>query len=555
MKIAIAQINPTIGDFRSNARIIRERVSEARELGCGLVIFPEMAICGYPPRDLLERQDFVSECIKTEKKLISDVQGIAVLCGTITPAESCCGASLHNSAVLFENGQETARIHKRLLPVYDVFDETRYFIPARDSRCINFKGIRIGITICEDIWHNAGECSTLPAYAENPVQELADQGAELVINISASPYTMGKAKTRQCLLESHSSKHKLPFIYCNATGGQDSLIFDGASLAVNPPGKVAARASAFSEELVCLDVQRKNGVCTLSGPMNPWPECDEEEVVKALELGLRDYTSRCGINRVTLGLSGGIDSSLTAAIACKALGKENVLGVIMPSPYTSRESIEDAEALAQNLEIEHVTVPIGELFKQYLTTLEPVFSGLPTDVTEENIQARIRGNILMAISNKLGHMVLTTGNKSELAVGYCTLYGDMSGGYALISDLPKTLVYRVSEWLNTRGEIIPRRVIEKPPSAELRPGQTDQDDLPPYDILDAILELYLEKALPPGEIASRGFDMDTVIKITGMVDRNEYKRQQAPPGPKITSKAFGPGRRYPIAHRFRPQVA
>ena len=554
MKIAVAQINPTIGDFEGNIRLITTMADQAASMGCELAVFPEMALCGYPPRDLLERPDFIRACEEAEQQLLSRIKGTGVLCGTITPvSERRCGASLYNSALLFKDGQELARVHKRLLPVYDVFDETRYFRPGAASMPVDFMGLRLGITVCEDIWSHTGQCGNWPEYCENPVKELADNGAELIVNISASPYTMGKAETRECILAEHASNSKIPFIYCNAAGGQDSLVFDGASMAVDATGAVVSRAKAFCEDTIVIEIAGTGAGLSINGPMHQCPQCNEEEVVLALELGLRDYTSRCSITRVTLGLSGGIDSAVTAAIACRAIGRENVLGVIMPSPYTSRESIEDAEALAENLGIERVTIPIDEIFSQYLTTLEPVFAGREPDVAEENIQARIRGNILMAISNKLGHMVLTTGNKSELAVGYCTLYGDMSGGYALISDLPKTLVYRVARWLNSSGPIIPRRVITKPPSAELRPGQTDQDDLPPYDILDPILEMYLEQALSPQEIAAHGFDMATVRRITAMVDRNEYKRQQAPPGPKVTTKAFGIGRRYPIAHRFSPR--
>ncbi len=551
MKIAIAQINPTIGDFDGNVRLISQKTVEAVSMNCDLVIFPEMALCGYPPRDLLERADFVRCCHEAEKKLVASLSGIGVLCGTVSPAgRSGCGAPLYNSALLFMNGREIARVHKRLLPVYDVFDETRYFRAGAASEPVDFMGKRLGITVCEDIWSGAGGCGKWPVYCENPVGELADRDTDLMINISASPYTMGKADARLCILERHAEEYHVPFIYCNAVGGQDSLVFDGASLVVDAHSRVVCRARAFSDDLVTVELNETGACGGISGMTHDWPECPEESVVSALELGLRDYTARCGIRMVTLGLSGGIDSAVTAAIACRALGREKVLGVIMPSPYTSTESIEDAEALAANLGIKCITIPIGDLFSQYLSTLEPVFSGLAPNVAEENIQARIRGNLLMAISNKLGHMVLTTGNKSELAVGYCTLYGDMSGGYALISDLPKQLVYRVAAWLNSTGKVIPQRVITKPPSAELRPDQTDQDDLPPYDILDPILEMYLEQALSPREIVSKGFDRQTVFRVTAMVDRNEYKRQQAPPGPKVTSKAFGIGRRYPIAHRF-----
>lgn len=550
MKIAIAQIDPVIGDFNGNIGLISGMARKAEAQGCDLVIFPEMALCGYPPRDLLERPDFVRKCVKAEDRLLSDIRGIGVICGTVTPAgKNLCGVSLFNSALLFRDGMELARIHKRLLPVYDVFDETRYFRPGPASGPVEFMGMRMGITVCEDIWNGIHDCGTWPVYCENPVNELAEQGVDIMINISASPYTIGKPKARLCILKRHAAACHAPFLYCNAVGGQDGLVFDGASLAVDGSGDIIARARAFAPDLVTVEAGR-DGTGVYIGDRHDWPESREESVVMALELGLRDYTGRCGISSVVLGLSGGIDSAVTAAIACSAMGQQNVLGVIMPSPYTSAESIEDAETLAKNLGIRCIILSVETIFKQYLATLEPVFSGLPTDVAEENIQARIRGNLLMAISNKLGHMVLTTGNKSELAVGYCTLYGDMSGGYALISDLPKTLVYDVAAWLNRHGEVIPARVLTKPPSAELRPGQTDQDDLPPYDILDPILELYLEQALSPREIEARGFDRETVMKITAMVDRNEYKRQQTPPGPKVTTKAFGTGRRYPIARKI-----
>ncbi len=554
MQIAIAQINPAIGDFEGNIALISARAEEARSRGCELVVFPEMAICGYPPRDLLERNDFVKACFEAEKKLLSSVTGIGVLCGTITPAVGDGGgARLYNSALLFRDGVEVGRVHKRLLPVYDVFDETRYFVPGGHSAPVEFNGHRLGITVCEDMWSGTEECAALPFYSEDPVAELAGQGVDFMLNISASPFTLGKAEARICVLQQHANRLGLPFLYCNAVGGQDSLIFDGSSLAVDKRGNVACRANSFREDLVVLEVNLPEGKVS-SEDIRSWPEERAEAVCSALELGLRDYTRRCGIHSVTLGLSGGIDSALTAAVACRALGPEKVLGVIMPSPYTSEESIEDAEALAENLHIKCITLPIGNIFSSYLNVLAPVFEGRPPNVAEENIQARIRGNLLMAISNKLGHMVLSTGNKSELAVGYCTLYGDMSGGYALISDLPKTLVYEVARWLNSTEEIIPARVLTKPPSAELRPGQTDQDDLPPYEVIDPILEFYLEKSYSPYEIVMRGFDRDTVLKITTMVDRNEYKRKQAPPGPKVTSKAFGIGRRYPIAHRFRSSV-
>jgi len=546
LKVILAQIDPAIGAFDENVDVMADLSEKARTRGCDLIVFPELSITGYPPRDLLERKDFVHGALNALDRLISRVKGIGVLCGTITKNESGIGKGLFNSAVLFKDGQVLHVVHKRLLPSYDVFDETRYFKPGPSSEPYNFKGLELGITICEDIWNEPEFCPSCETYETDPVDDLARKGAKVFINISASPFSLDKPDTRAKIIRGLAAKYNAPFLYCNATGGQDCLVFDGGSFGVRPNGDVFAQAGDFCQDLLFVDLEN------LSGQMKAISKSSEEQVFKALVLALKDYTERCGIKKVTLGLSGGIDSSLTACLAVEAVGNQNVLGVLMPSPYTSRESLEDARQLASNLGIETVTLPIATIFESYLKTLEKVFSGLAMDVTEENIQARIRGNLLMAISNKMGYMVLSTGNKSELAVGYCTLYGDMSGGYALISDLPKTLVYNVSRFVNRGKNIIPQRVFEKPPSAELRPGQKDEDDLPPYDILDPVLELYLEKRYTPREIIEKGFPADIVKKIVRMVDSNEYKRVQAPLGPKVTAKAFCCGRRYPVAHRFRP---
>ncbi len=546
MKIALAQINPTIGAFEETRQMICEHCQRARGKGCELVIFPELAITGYPPRDLLERPDFIKQAARSLSILVNEIRGIGVLVGTVTENRSGVGKPLYNSAVLFEDGNLLATFHKQLLPTYDVFDEARYFRPGPVSEPVYFHGKRLGVTICEDIWNEPALCPHCESYDRDPVEDLFKKGADVLINISSSPFSLGKLELRQNILSGIADRYNAPVIYCNSVGGQDCLVFDGASLCMAPGEKIISRAGQFCEDQVMVDLDAQ------TGEVRQGPVCHEEQVVSALVLALKDYTRRCSIKKVTLGLSGGIDSSLTAVLAVKAMGKENVLGVLMPSAYTSRESLEDAKALAKNLGIKTVTLSIVPVFDAYLEVLSTVFEGLPMDVTEENIQARIRGNLLMAISNKLGHMVLSTGNKSELAVGYCTLYGDMSGGYALISDLPKTLVYKVARFVNEKEAFIPERVFEKPPSAELRPGQTDQDDLPPYEVLDPILEYYMEQRLSPLEIVEMGFDKETVKRVISMVDKNEYKRLQAPLGPKITVKAFCCGRRYPVAHAYRP---
>jgi len=544
MKIALAQVNPTIGGFQENVVHFVDCAAAAAAQGCDLVVFPELALSGYPPKDFLEHGQFVQEGIKALDSFASKVRGIGVICGVATPRKEAFGKPLYNTAVLFEDGRILAEIHKQLLPTYDVFDETRYFEPGPPSMPVTFRGRSIGITICEDAW-NDPDLVSQGRYRVDPVCELVRKGADLLVNIAASPFELEKPRLRERIFSHLAGKYGVPFVFVNAVGGQDSLVFDGHSLVVASDGRVIARASSFSESLVVSDLE------TGDGDLGSDVESDEEVLIKALSLSLYDYMRRCGFKKAVLGLSGGVDSAVTAAIAARAIGRENVLGVIMPSPYTSRESILDATQLAENLGIELLTIPIEGLFKGYLETLAPVFVGLKPDTTEENIQARIRGNLLMAISNKFGHLVLSTGNKSELAVGYCTLYGDLSGGYALISDVPKTMVYRIARHLNATGSGIPERIITRPPSAELRPDQKDQDDLPPYDILDTVLELHIERNASREEIISRGYDPALVARILSMIARSEYKRLQAPLGPKVTTKAFGYGRRYPLAHAYR----
>ena len=547
MKIGLAQYNPTVGAFQNNVVQMAGLALKAREKGCELVIFPELAISGYPPLDLLERREFIQENLRATDRLMSEVKGIAVLYGCVSLNTKGGGKPIYNTAVLFEDGKVLARVHKRLLPSYDIFDEARYFEPGTECEPVNLKGLSLGITICEDIWNDSDVFSERH-YSVNPVAELAEKGADVFITINSSPFDVEKAASRYRILSRLAGKYHSLFLYINAVGGQDCLIFDGGSMAVDLTGKIIAQTKDFAEDLVTVDTD------TGQGEKHKVSSSREEAVVKALRLGLKDYTGRCGFSKVILGLSGGIDSSVTAVVAAQAIGPANVLGVIMPSPYTSEASIEDAEALARKLGIQTIVIPISGIFDSYLKTLEPFFKGKGRDVTEENIQARIRGNLLMAISNKFGHLVLSTGNKSELAVGYCTLYGDLSGGFALISDLPKTMVYKVALYLNSEKEIIPGRVLTKAPSAELRPGQKDQDYLPPYDIMDAILEKYLEQNTPPDRIIAEGFHSNTVYRIIQMVDRSEYKRQQVPMGPRVTTRAFGYGRRYPVCHGYRRQA-
>jgi NAD+ synthetase len=504
-----------------------------------LVVLPELAVCGYPPRDLLLIHRFRDHNWAAVERLAQSTGRTGLLVGYAGRNERRPGREATNSAALLQNGAIIATRHKTLLPTYDVFDEDRYFEPATENQPVEFNGRKIGITICEDVW-NDEDFWRDRRYRRNPASDLAAAGATVLFNLSASPWHLGKNRTRREMLSSLAAKTKCPLIYCNLVGGNDELVFDGASLIFGSAGQLVAEAAMFDEDFITVDTATPTEV-------SPIALQDEEKIYHALVLGLRDYLHKCGFKSAVLGLSGGIDSALTAVIAADALGRENVRGISLPSQYSSRGSLDDARLLAENLGIRHDVVPIQPAFDAVKGQLEDVFAGRPEDTTEENIQARLRGVILMAMSNKFGSLLLTTGNKSELAVGYCTLYGDMCGGLAVISDVPKAMVYRIANWVNREREIIPASSITKAPSAELRLNQTDQDSLPPYDVLDSILNAYVVEVRPIGEIVKRGFDEATVRRIARLIDLNEYKRRQAAPGLKVTSKAFGVGRRIPVA--------
>lgn len=546
MKLAIAQINPIIGDFKHNFDKIQHFVDQAIKLQCDLVVFSELVITGYPPRDLLERRDFIDANLACLERLLTSIRGIGVICGFVDKNPVGKGKPLYNTAILFEDGNIIHKVHKRLLPTYDIFDERRYFEPGGESLPCSYKGHRIGVTICEDAWNDEGIFQKR-IYTHDPVAQTVQAGADLVINISASPYYLGHDTFRQNMFAFMAQKYRIPFIFANQVGGNDSILFDGSSSVFDKNGKVIARASDFTEDVVVFDSKTlqagKDRIHNVS-------QSDTESILKALVMGTHNYVTKCGFSKVVIGLSGGIDSALTACIAVRALGPENVSVVFMPSPYTSKENFEDTQKLAANLGVVLTTIPIETMFKEFLRFLSPGFKDTEPDITEQNIQARIRGIILMALSNKHGALVLSTGNKSELAVGYCTLYGDMTGGLAVISDIPKTMVYDLAHFINWEKELIPSRIITKAPSAELKPDQIDQDDLPPYDILDAILKGYIEEIKGIEALVQMGFDKRVVEDVISRVDRNEYKRHQAAPGLKVTSKAFGYGRRYPLAQRY-----
>jgi NAD+ synthase (glutamine-hydrolysing) len=550
MKIALAQFNPIVGDFEGNAKRIRELSCAAKRAGADLAVFSELCLCGYPPQDLIERPAF-EERNRTELAKLAKEVAIPSLVGYVGKAQDDTGKPVANCAALIAGGATLFEQRKMLLPSYDVFDETRYFQPAHTQHTFVLGQETLGITICEDTW-NDKSFWTQRLYARDPVAEIAAKGSTVLLNISSSPYTMGKRGLRQDMLRAIVKKHQLPMVYVNQVGGDDSLIFDGSSIAIAPDGTVAARAKSFEEDLVLFDT------ATCKGDLHDSLDDEMDAVYRALVLGTRDYVRKCGFRKVVIGLSGGIDSALVATIASDALGPENVIGVSMPGPYSSEGSIRDARQLAVNLGIELLVLPILEAFQSYRKILEEPFAGRSADVAEENLQARIRGNLLMALSNKFGSLVLSTGNKSEMAVGYCTLYGDMAGGLAVISDVPKTMVYELAEHVNASagaGKMrIPAETIIKPPSAELRPDQTDQDTLPPYDVLDRILKAYVEDLHTAQQIAQEtGFNIALVRSVTLRVDQNEYKRKQAPPGLKVTSKAFSVGRRFPLAQRYSSQ--
>jgi NAD+ synthase (glutamine-hydrolysing) len=544
MKVCVAQINPTVGDFDGNAAKIIEKIQWAEKAGAELVIFPEMAVTGYPTRDLLEKPYFILKNLAAIDRIAKKCSFIGAVVGYVSINESSKGRGLFNSAAFLSNGKVEFVQHKALLPTYDVFDETRHFAHGLSHKAFAYKGVKIGITICEDIWSSVN-IGGRKLYEYDPVAALANDGAEIIINISASPFYVGKGQTRESLLMETAKKYGVPVIYANSVGGNDELVFDGHSLVVNAAGCVAHEGKLFEEDSFVIDTDN------LKAAKARAKRSDIEDLHDALVLGLKDYARKCGFKNAVIGLSGGIDSGVVACLAAEAFGSKNVCGIGMPSPYSSVESVEDAKILAKNLGIGFQVVPISDIYKAYLKTLSGVSDKEKAiSVMEENIQARIRGNILMAFSNKTGALVLSTGNKSEVAVGYCTLYGDMAGGLAIISDVPKTYVYELAKFINRKSEVIPQSSIIKPPSAELRPNQKDSDTLPPYEVLDKILKLYIEDHASAQGIIDQGFDRKIVEDAVRRVDRNEYKRRQAPPGLKVTSKAFGAGRRHPIAWRF-----
>lgn len=547
MKVALVQRNLVVGDYEGNAALLLEAIGEAAARGADLAVTSELSLCGYPPKDLIERDRFVQAGRRALESFAARAP-IPSIVGFVDYAPSrTVGRRASNAAALVAGGRVVSIHHKALLPTYDVFDEHRHFEPATPDEIAPavLGDRRLGISICEDVW-NDPEFWSLRLYPIDPIAILVGRGAELIVNISASPFTLEKRSLRPRMLAAQARKHRRPLVFVNQVGGNDELLFDGHSLAFDADGRMIARAREFAEDLVLVDLDAKEGEVREHG----------SELTAALEgliMGTRDYARKCGFRTAVLGLSGGIDSSLVAGIAARALGPENVVGVSMPSRFSSEHSKEDAAELARNLGIVYETIPIERPFQAFLEALAPAFAGRPPDVAEENVQARCRGVILMALSNKFGHLLLSTGNKSELAVGYCTLYGDMAGGLAVISDVPKTMVYALARELNAQAgrAVVPERVFTKAPSAELRPGQTDQDSLPPYDLLDRILELHIEKQLDADDIVARGFDPQVVADVVRMVQRSEYKRRQAPPGLKLTSKAFGSGRRMPIAQRWR----
>jgi len=543
MKIGFLQFNATVGDIDGNAQRLIDGYKRLVSMGADCVIAPELAIPGYPPRDLVYKSRFVPDNLAALDRIARASGDVPFVLGYVDTWGGEAGNPFTNSAAVVQDGKVVAKIGKTRLPSYDIFDEARYFQPCPGQLPVEIAGKRVGITICEDIWTDDHLPSRL--YDKDPALDAVNAGAELVFNLSASPYHLGKPARRREMLAGKARDLGVPIVYCNMVGGNDQLLFDGHSLVLSAGGVVTAALPGFVENETIVDIA---AVVEAAAPV---PQEEEEELRQALVLGLGDYVRKCGFKSVVLGLSGGIDSALVAALAVESLGPDNVHGVLMPGPFSSEHSLADATALARNLGIAHHTIPISSLYEQSLETLKPVFAGLPLDITEENIQARLRGLLLMAFSNKFGHLLLTTGNKSELAVGYCTIYGDMNGGLAVISDLPKTRVFSLAQHLNRKGEIIPANTLNKPPSAELRADQTDQDSLPPYDILDAILERYVEQYQSREEITAAGFDADLVEHLINLVDRNEWKRHQAAPGLRVTTRAFGSGRRIPIAQKFK----
>lgn len=582
MKIAIAQLNPIIGDLAGNAQQILDSARQAVEQGARLLLTTELSLCGYPPRDLLMQPAFVEAMARTLEHLAAELpSNLATLVGTVTPNSSAPqegGKPLFNSTVLLQDGKVQQVFHKRLLPTYDVFDEHRYFEPGFQNNIFVLDEVRVGVTICEDLWNDENFWGKRN-YTVDPIAKLVEAGVDLVVNLSGSPYSVSKQKLREAMLRHATQTYQQPILYANQVGGNDDLIFDGSSVGFNRQGEMVCRGKAFAPDLVLAEFDAaKRDLIVDQTTIAPQPDCEEAEMWAALVLGVRDYVRKCGFSKVVLGLSGGIDSSLVAAIAAAAVGAEHVLGVLMPSPYSSDHSVKDALELATNLGIQTQILPIGELMQAYDQTFAELFAGTAFGIAEENIQSRIRGNLLMAISNKFGHLLISTGNKSEMAVGYCTLYGDMNGGLAAIADVPKTRVYSICHWLNQNfraptsdlrlddlfnppsplphspSEVIPANVLSKAPSAELKPGQVDQDSLPSYEMLDDILDQYILQHKSPAEIVATGHDCTIVEKVIKLVSQAEFKRKQAPPGLKVTDRAFGTGWRMPIAKKWQPMI-
>ncbi|MCE2543426.1 MAG: NAD+ synthase [Acidobacteria bacterium] len=572
LRLALCQANLPVGDLAGNVERMRREIRRARDRGSDLVVFPELALTGYPPEDLLLKASFVREAAEAARELAAEATGIVAIVGVPVGAAPGAGAAaLHNAAVVLADGRVAATYHKHHLPNYAVFDERRYFAPGRQALVIEVRGRRIGLTICEDIWMPGGPADWAAA----------EGGAELLVNLSASPYHRDKGRERESLFAARCRRQRCGLAFCNAVGGQDELVFDGHSLVIGPDGTVIARGAQFEEELLVVDIEERPGgvsgaaseaaaadarVATASIAAPPEPAArpplpartlagllaPAAETYRALTLGTADYIRKNRFRGAVLGLSGGIDSALTLAIAADAIGPQSVTAVSMPSRYTAAENRDDGAELARRLGVRLIELPIEDLAAAYAAVLAQPFAGTESDVTEENLQARIRGNLVMALSNKFGWLVLTTGNKSEMSVGYATLYGDMAGGFAVLKDVLKTWVYRLADWRNRDGEVIPRRIIDKPPTAELRANQLDSDSLPPYDLLDAILEAYVEQDRSPAQIESAGFERATVERVVQLVDRAEYKRRQAPPGVRISTRAFGKDRRLPITNRYRP---
>ena len=543
MKIALVQMNATVGDIHGNRDDILQAKHKAERMGADLAVFPELCLTGYPPRDLLSIHGFVESNLCALREIAAHSGRMATIIGFVDRNPAPEGRELYNAAAFLCEGEIRATIHKTLLPTYDVFDEDRHFERSRETRLVPFQGRKLGISICEDAWNDQDFWSKR-RYHTNPICNQVRMGADLLINLSSSPFEMYKPLVRYRMLLGHVVKYRVPLLYVNLVGGNDDLLFDGNSLAFGRMGNLIAQGKSFCEDMLLVDPDSEQAQGYREGEAM-------QNLFEVLAMGTRDYARKCGFKSAVLGLSGGIDSAVTACIAAEALGPQNVLGVSLPSAYSAQVSHDDARALARNLGIHFDVFPIQSVFQEYRSVLSRVFTGLPEDAAEENIQARIRGNLLMALSNKFGHLVLSTGNKSELGVGYCTLYGDMAGGLAVISDVPKTEIYRLAAHVNRKEEIIPASTLHRAPTAELRPNQTDQDTLPPYEILDAILHLIIEEQLSVDEAAARGYERSTVEEVVRMVYRVEYKRQQAAPGLRVSSRAFGSGRRMPIAMRLR----